>query len=30
MSADNYVITTTIDFSSTEISAGEADYSDDF
>lgn len=30
MSADNYNITTTVDFSSTEISAGEADYSDDF
>lgn len=30
MSADNYVISTTIDFSSTDLSAGEADYSDDF
>lgn len=30
MSADNYIISTTIDFQSREISAGEADYSDDF
>jgi hypothetical protein len=30
MSADNYKISTTIDFTSNDISAGEADYSDDF
>lgn len=30
MSADNYNISTTVDFQSLEINPGEADYSDDF
>ena len=30
MSADNYIISTTIDYSSNMIGPGEADYSDDF